>query len=109
MAVNRGTGDTITFSRYDSELERELAQRDYEFAGNSSDAALGRIWAGSQIAAETCYQAQNKTGNLIGTSFVARDMMQIVDALGEDGMLRYWGEWPVLQFQLGDKLKLSVS
>lgn len=43
--------------------------------------------------ADTCYGAQNKTGSLIGTAFVARDMMRIVDALGDgDGMLRYWGE-----------------
>lgn len=27
----------------------------------------------------------------MGTAFVVRDMMRIVDALGEDGMLRYWG------------------
>lgn len=27
----------------------------------------------------------------MGTAFVARDMMQIVDALKEDGLLRYWG------------------
>ncbi|KAI8713932.1 hypothetical protein NCS52_01239300 [Fusarium sp. LHS14.1] len=33
----------------------------------------------------------NKTGQFLGTSFIARDMMQIVDALDEDGMLRYWG------------------
>ena len=33
----------------------------------------------------------NETGNLYGTSFIARDMMQIVDALSEDGLLHYWG------------------
>ena len=33
----------------------------------------------------------NNTGSLIGTGFVARDMMQIVEALNEDGLLRYWG------------------
>jgi hypothetical protein len=42
--------------------------------------------------ADDCYEAQNKTGSLIGRAFVARDMMQIVDALDEDGLLRYWGE-----------------
>ncbi|KAM7195852.1 TAP-like domain containing protein [Rhypophila sp. PSN 637] len=30
-------------------------------------------------------------GEYVGTTFVARDMTQIVDALGEDGLLRYWG------------------
>lgn len=33
----------------------------------------------------------NVTGELIGTAFVARDMVEIIDALGEDGLLRYWG------------------
>ena len=31
-------------------------------------------------------------GDLVGTAFVARDMMQFVDALDEDGLLRYFGE-----------------
>ena len=30
-------------------------------------------------------------GELIGTGFVARDMMQIVDALNEDGLLSHCG------------------
>ena len=37
----------------------------------------------------------NKTGELIGTAFVARDFMAVVDALKEDGKLRYWGEYSV--------------
>jgi hypothetical protein len=28
---------------------------------------------------------------MLGTAFQARDLMQLVDALQEDGMLRYWG------------------
>ncbi|EEU34243.1 uncharacterized protein NECHADRAFT_85518 [Fusarium vanettenii 77-13-4] len=53
--------------------------------------ARGQNWAASGIFAETRALKQNKTGQFLGTSFVARDMMQIVDALDEDGMLRYWG------------------
>lgn len=60
-------------------------------AGNSSDAALGRIWADAELFDDACYQQQNLTGDLVGTAFVARDLMQIVDALDEDGLLRYWG------------------
>lgn len=41
--------------------------------------------------AETCFQNARDVGELIGTGYVARDMMQIVDALGEDGLLCYWG------------------
>ena len=55
--------------------------------------ALGKLWATTQVAADACLAARNETGALVGTAFVARDMMRIVDALGEDGLLRYWGEW----------------
>jgi hypothetical protein len=44
------------------------------------------------VFADTCYAANSNTGSLIGTAFTARDMMQIVDALGGDGLLRYWGK-----------------
>lgn len=54
---------------------------------------MGQIWADSRLFSDACLNAQNETGNLIGTAFVARDMMRIVDALGEDGLLRYWGNF----------------
>jgi pimeloyl-ACP methyl ester carboxylesterase len=60
-------------------------------SGNASDAALGSIWATSEIFAETCLEAQAETGEYIGTAFAARDIMRAVDALGGDGLLRYWG------------------
>ena len=41
--------------------------------------------------AKACYAADNKTRSYLGTGFVARDLISVVDALGEDGMLRYWG------------------
>jgi hypothetical protein len=63
--------------------------------GNSSDVALGRLWTRGTINAELCFQKSKATGSLIGTAFVARDLISVVDALGEDGMLRYWGEQKV--------------
>lgn len=60
-------------------------------AGKASDVALGLVWAKASLLSARCTAVQNKTGRLIGTAFVARDMMRVVDALGEDGMLRYWG------------------
>lgn len=59
---------------------------------NSSDVALGSDWAASEIQSLQCLNATEDIGGLVGTAFVARDMAQIVDALGEDGLLRYWGE-----------------
>jgi hypothetical protein len=61
-------------------------------SGNSSDVALGRLWARGAINSNLCFQKSNATGSLIGTAFLARDLISVVDALDEDGMLRYWGE-----------------
>src|SRR5690349_11449301 len=92
-AYNRGTGNTLKFSCYNSASEKETLQLAYRFpAGKASDTAQGETWATSKLLADNCYAVSNKTGSLIGTAFVARDMMRIVDALGEDGLLRYWGE-----------------
>ena len=60
--------------------------------GTSSDVANGQLWAETSIIADACHSQLPEVGNLVGMSFVARDMMQIVDALKEDGMLRYWGK-----------------
>lgn len=57
-----------------------------------SNTALGLLWGSRQILAERCLIRQGKSGELIGTAFVARDVMNVVDALGEDGMLRFLGE-----------------
>ncbi|KAK7416622.1 hypothetical protein QQX98_005093 [Neonectria punicea] len=51
----------------------------------------GEKWENITALAEACYDSQKKYGRFIGTPFTARDMMKIVDALGEDGKLRYWG------------------
>jgi hypothetical protein len=59
---------------------------------NSSDTALGTVWAAEEVRADKCVENAKDIGELIGTPFVVRDMVQIIDALGEDGMLRYWGE-----------------
>ena len=48
-------------------------------------------WKHSTYVAERCFEEQNTTGSLLSTAFAARDMVQIVDALDEDGKLRYWG------------------
>lgn len=60
---------------------------------NASDVSLGTLWARGSIISQECFRNSNETGSLISTAFVARDLMSVVDALGEDGMLRYWGEY----------------
>lgn len=63
--------------------------------GNQSEVELGRQWARGKMLADACLRTQNKTGSLLSSAFVARDMIQIVDALQEDGLLRYWGKQSV--------------
>lgn len=60
----------------------------------SDETVLGRIWADYGRYGDDCAQNEDarEKGELIGTAFTARDLMQIVDAVEEDGLLRYWGE-----------------
>lgn len=53
--------------------------------------ALGRMWAQATLFSLNCGAAQNETGRFIGTAFTARDIMQVVDAIESDKMLRFWG------------------
>ncbi|KAE8370309.1 TAP-like protein-domain-containing protein [Aspergillus caelatus] len=88
----RGTGNTILFSCYATDEERAAASTLYpELAGNASDVALGYNNVSSGVFADTCYAAQNETGQFMTSAFAARDYMRVIDALGEDGLLRYWG------------------
>jgi pimeloyl-ACP methyl ester carboxylesterase len=48
-------------------------------------------WEIVELFAEQCAKDMADTSSLISTAFVARDMVQIIDALSEDGLLRYWG------------------
>lgn len=87
--VPRGTNDTLPFSCYADEVSRSVAS-EVTF-GNSSDVALGRVWADSTLFSLNCGAVMNETGQFIGTAFTARDTMQVVDAIEPDQMLRYWG------------------
>ncbi|KAE8343267.1 hypothetical protein BDV24DRAFT_33957 [Aspergillus arachidicola] len=88
----RGTGNTILFSCYATDEERAAAKTLYpELAGNASDVALGYNNVSSGVFADTCYATQNKTGQYMTSAFAARDYMRVLDALGGDGLLRYWG------------------
>lgn len=96
--VPRGTGNTLLFSCFANATLRS-AQGE-PLVGRASDVAEGQDWALMKILAETCGIAQNDTGRFVGTASTARDIVSVVDALGEDGLVRYWGEYdrlPCLQ------------
>ena len=87
-----GTGNALPFSCYPSAAERAASFLGSALFGNSSDVANGRLWAEGTNYAAACEKVNGSIGGLIGTAFTARDMMQIVDAIETDGMLRYWGK-----------------
>lgn len=95
MVAIRGTGQTIPFDCFDTPEERVLAGWKYRLEyllSDASDVALGDAWANTGAFASICGEARKDVGELVGTAFVARDLMQVVDALDEDGLLRFWGE-----------------
>ncbi|KAF7198243.1 putative hydrolase [Pseudocercospora fuligena] len=87
----RGTGNTLPFSCVVTELEAQMLLQRFTQGGNASDTALDTTWAGADLTAAMCKRNGNDTGSLIGTALTARDLISVVDALGEDGMLRFWG------------------
>lgn len=64
-----------------------------QLLSDSSDVALGESWANAGAFTSICAEAGKDIGELVGTAFVARDLMEVVDALDEDGLLRFWGEF----------------
>ncbi|KAE8352399.1 TAP-like protein-domain-containing protein [Aspergillus coremiiformis] len=91
----RGTASTLTASCFANQTQRATAvlqTRLSDFPTPADEMALGKQWAGSVLMGDTCSHSQLKDhGRFMSTAFTARDLMQIVDAVSDDGMLRYWG------------------
>ncbi|KAL4869308.1 hypothetical protein BDV12DRAFT_196547 [Aspergillus spectabilis] len=91
----RGTAKTFTASCFNSTQDRETTYyNDINIISDPEDtAAIGRLWGGSQVLSNACYNYPGfrEKGSLVSTAFSARDLMQIVDAVESDGLLRYWG------------------
>ena len=92
----RGTGTTLPFSCFATEEERINFYTESSYGAVSwkaSDTALGDTWASQRWMAEACAANANASaiGELIGTAFTARDMMQLLDAVEEGGLLKFWG------------------
>lgn len=87
----RGTGQTIPESCWESDDIRTSVAALASTYSNASDVELGRQWGRAALVADNCQREMNKTAEYLGTAFVARDMLSIIESLGEDGLLRYWG------------------
>ena len=93
LIANRGVGNTIPFQCIETSDERARITGPFQKLINASDTALGSIWAGAVTMANICYEANQEYGEMLGTAFVARDMLRIAEALDDDGLLRYWGKF----------------
>lgn len=95
----RGTGLTLTYDCFKNATQRAALNDITPVTSNYSADGLADIetvWKlKGELAAECAVNAKD-VGTLVGTAFTARDMMKIVDALGEDGLLRYWGSYILL-------------
>jgi hypothetical protein len=58
---------------------------------NASDTALGEIWFASGNLASACAQ-RLEYAPYVGSAATARDHMSVVDALGQDGLLHFYGK-----------------
>ena len=88
-----GTGKTLPFLCTNDAVTIGQMLSESMQSSLESDTAERRGWERGHVDANICQRSGNgnKTGEFVGTAFVARDMMQVAEALGEDGMLRYWG------------------
>lgn len=66
------------------ELGEQFISEDYA----SSVKAYLRL---GQLRAEICAESTGYKGRLMGSVYTVRDMLHIVDALDDDGLLRYYG------------------
>ncbi|KAF2158972.1 hypothetical protein M409DRAFT_30507 [Zasmidium cellare ATCC 36951] len=87
----RGTGATLPINCYATEADFVRYDALAPVGTNVSDTALGNIWALNQNIAQACAENNPEIIQLMGTAFLARDIMQVVDSLEEDGLLRYFG------------------
>ncbi|KAM0275098.1 hypothetical protein ACHAQH_007578 [Verticillium albo-atrum] len=84
----------MPFSCYETPAERDAVAATIKgVPGKASDVAIGRNWAVANVLASDCSanKRAKRQGSLMSTAFAARDLMQIVDAVEEDGLLRYYG------------------
>lgn len=81
----------MPLSCFKEQEDKEAHENEPSLVYDESDEAPGKLWDNAEKLVKVC-EENIKGGELVGTAFVARDLMEVVDALGEDGKLRYWGK-----------------
>ncbi|KAM5354898.1 hypothetical protein ACJ41O_001544 [Fusarium nematophilum] len=89
----RGTGRTIPFICGNKTDSSSLHRRKYNSLPQADlwGYVKNELWKNATKTSDSCYKNQQDYGRYIGTAFVARDLISIVDALDEGGKLNYWG------------------
>ncbi|KAM4055849.1 TAP-like protein [Hirsutella rhossiliensis] len=87
----RGTGNTVPFTCYDRAYWMQTFFEDPIAPNDPDEIPLGKLWSRGSIVSNLCAKKHSETGRMIGTTFVARDIVRVAEALGEDGLVRYWG------------------
>ncbi|KAF2220346.1 TAP-like protein-domain-containing protein [Elsinoe ampelina] len=85
----RGVGDTIAFDCADTPVR--LPTADPSIQGRNQSDLNDIDWHVATTFADQCHHHEKDTGDFVGTMFVARDMLRVLDASGGDGFLRYVG------------------
>ncbi|KAK4497753.1 hypothetical protein PRZ48_010406 [Zasmidium cellare] len=88
----RGTGTTLPAVCFANQASRQLVLDRIPYITSSNFDAAARTGFGvAGSLASACGVALEGTGTLLGSAYVARDMVRTWEALGEGGGLRYYG------------------
>jgi pimeloyl-ACP methyl ester carboxylesterase len=95
----RGTGKTVPFNCEVSPSELGAAHGNARRKRNNPKLASGNLtdyfldigWDLAGAQADAYYNTMEEIGRYFKTAFTARDMINIVNSLNEDGLLRYYG------------------
>lgn len=85
----RGTGRTIPFDC--NHTYSPLTKRDELTVVQNLTELVFEQWDANIAYAEACAEETGRNGSVVGTTFVARDMAILADALDDEGILNYWG------------------
>jgi pimeloyl-ACP methyl ester carboxylesterase len=95
--ANSGTGRTMPFACNPvNTTASSLTKRAEIFTIPQMDVyplLTSKAWNDAKLFVDSCAETEGnkEIASFLGTPFVAQDMLNIVDAIGEDGLLRFWG------------------